>query len=91
MRLRSINLVPNSRRDGGLTAGPPASVQVSFNLRFDDPPVLSQATVSRPAGAESDPYLAALLASSWIAIASAKLAFDVNITSLPSIANRCPC
>src|SRR5271166_3137349 len=83
-RPRSMRLVPNPRRVGSVTAGPPVSVQVSVNESWSPERVTVHATVRQPEVVASEPYLVALLANSWTAIAKAIPALGVRETSQPS-------
>jgi len=61
---RLSKLLPNPLFDSGaLTRGPPVSVQMRIRSR----PSMWHEMSSIPAAAESEPYLSALVASSWIA------------------------
>ncbi len=67
-KARSSSFMPSPRRSGLTTGGPPSSRQ-----RMRRSPALprSQVTSTRPPCALRAPYLAAFVASSWMAIATA--------------------
>jgi hypothetical protein len=56
----SIRWLPNPLRDGGMTCGPPLSLQLNSSQLSST----FQRTSTRPSGRESAPYFAALVASS---------------------------
>src|SRR6478735_8977321 len=60
--LRSSRAVPNPVRFGGVTIGPPLSRHSSTQSPLSD---IFQLMVSLAPVVESDPYFAALVASSW--------------------------
>jgi len=62
----SMTLVPNPRRVGGVTVGPPNSIQRKLSRPSA---VRDQAISTPPSAADSDPYFAALVASSCREIA----------------------
>src|SRR5215470_6867246 len=72
-----ITTVPNPRRCGGDTGGPPRSVQLIVKVS----PSVPQPICRRPASVESAPYLLALVASSWSArpIACAEAGFRCSL------------
>jgi hypothetical protein len=57
-----IARVPNPSRDGGINSEPPVSAQRITKCRFD---FNNHSTLTRPAGIESAPFFAALVANSW--------------------------
>lgn len=81
----AIILVPKPRRVGGLTAGPPCSIQRRW-IKLEGLDVHS--TTSLPEGTEKAPYLAALVLNSWIAADIANASFGFSRTPGPLMSNR---
>ncbi len=79
-RAFSIRRLPNPRRVGGTTGGPPLSRQ----LRWSRSSFAVQRSSTRPSGRESAPYFAALVASSCSASESASAWFGETSSAGPS-------
>src|SRR5262245_47668172 len=73
---RSSSSRPKPLRDGGVTAGPPDSVQWIANWRSGR---TSQDTSTTPLLVDSAPYLAALVVSSWIAMPSTSAHLGLSV------------
>ena len=78
---------PKPSRAGSAVGGPPVSIQSS--IRASSPVV--QLTVSVPVSVDSAPYLAALVASSCSASATACAVAGSSTTAGPSVITRWRC
>ena len=80
--------VPNPSRLGGTTAGPPFSRHTHTKAGFSPVSCRDHDTSTVPAGFDSAPYFAALVASSLTASARAKACFGSKSTSGPARTTR---
>ena len=85
--LRSISRDPKPRCTGTTTGGPPVSVQIkrSFGLNSW---MTSQSIAMMPVSFDSAPYLAALVAISWMIIDSTTASRGDSGTEGPNILMR---
>ena len=83
----AITLVPKPLRVGGVTAGPPVSVQRTMNCPISG---RVQETPIRPLHTDKAPYLTALVVSSCKTTAIVCAVLGSSLSAGPSIATRVP-
>ncbi len=84
----SMRREPKPRREGGLTGGPPTSVQRMVSRREPFIADTFHSIVTRPFSVDRAPYFTAFVHSSCSAIASASAYLAGTETSGPSISKR---
>src|SRR5438552_125564 len=84
-KLADIKLLPNPSSEGGVAGGPPLSAHEKTSVGSSGWCLTSQLMSTYPFGVESDPYLAALVANSWITNANCWPNAPPTINGMPSI------